>query len=73
MVFFRKIRKITVFHTKLISSINIVDRQIRKIGFYGKTSTNFKSFSLQLIAQVTIIVEHTENSHNSQLYTIRTN
>ena len=66
----RKIRKITVFHTKLISSINIVGRKFRKIGFYGKTSTNFKPFSLQLIAQVTIIVEHTENSHNSQLYTI---
>ena len=46
-------------------------RKIRKIGFYGKTSTNFKSFPLQLITQITIFVEDTENSHNSQLYTIQ--
>ena len=71
MIFFRKIGKITLFHTRLTSRINIAGRKIRKIGFYGKTSTNFKSFPLQLITQITIIVEHTENSHNSQLYTIQ--
>ena len=70
MVFFRKIGKITVFHTKLISNINIVSRKIRKIAFYGKTSKNFKSFPLQLISQITIIVENTENTHNSSSYTI---
>ena len=65
MVFFRKIGKITVFHTKLTTSISLVGRKIRKIGFYDKTGTIFKSFPLQEIAKVTIIVEHTENSQNS--------
>ena len=73
MVFFRKIGKITVFHTKLTTSISLVGRKIRKIGFYDKTGTIFKSFSLQKIAKVTIIVEHTKNSQNSRLYTIENN
>ena len=60
MIFFRKIGKITLFHTKLTSRINTTGRKIQKIGFYGKRSTNFKSFPLQLITQITIIVEHTE-------------
>ena len=63
MIYFPKIGKTTIFHTKSTSSTNITGKKIRKIGFYGKTSSNFKSFSLKLIAQVTIIVEHTENSH----------
>ena len=70
MVFFRKIGKITILHTKLISSIKFVGRKLRKIGFFAKTSNVLKSFSLQLVAQFTI-VEHTENSHNSRLYTIQ--
>ena len=70
MVFFRKIGKITILHTKLISSIKFVGRKLRKIGFFAKTSNVLKSFSLQLVAQYTI-VEHTENSHNSRLYTIQ--
>ena len=69
MVFFRKIGKITILRTKLISSIKFVGRKLRKIGFFAKTSNVLKSFSLQLVAQYTI-VEHTENSHNSRLYTI---
>ena len=71
MIFSQKIRKITLFHTKLTSRINTTGRKIRKIGFCGKTSTNFKSFPLQLITQIAIIVEGTENLHNSQLYTIQ--
>ena len=70
MVFFRKIGKITVLHTKLTTSISLVGRKIRKIGFYDKTDTIFKSFPLQEIAKITIIVEHTENSQNSRLCTI---
>ena len=70
MVFFRKIRKITISHTKLISSIKFVGRKLRKIGFFAKTSNVFMSFALKLVAQVTI-AEHTENSHNSHLYTIQ--
>ena len=68
--FFRKIGKITVLHTKLTSSIKFVGRKLRKIGFFAKTSNVLKSFSLQLVAQYTI-AEHTENSHNSRLYTIQ--
>ena len=60
MRFFQKIRNFTLFLTKVKLKINIVGRKIRKIGFYGKTSTNFQSFSLQLIAQITIIVEDTK-------------
>ena len=59
MVFFRKIGKITILHTKLISSIKFADRKLRKIGFFAKTSNVFKSFALQLVAQDTI-VEHTK-------------
>ena len=70
MVFFRKIGKITVLHTELASSIKIVGRKLRKIGFFAKTINVLKSFSLQLVAQVTI-VENTENSHNSRLYKIQ--
>ena len=70
MVFFRKIGKITILHTKLISSIKFVGRKLRKIGFFAKTSNVLKSFALQLVAQYTI-VEHTENSHNLRLYTIQ--
>ena len=73
MVFFRKNRENHSISQKLFSRINVVGRKIRKIGFYGKTSTNIKSFPLQLIPQITIIVEHTDNLHNSQLYTIQTN
>ena len=73
MVFLQKIGKITVFHTKLTTSISLVGRKIQKIGFYNKTGTIFKSFPLQESAKVTIIVEHTENSQNSQLYTIENN
>ena len=38
MVFFknRKNRKITISHTKLISSIKFVGRKLRKIGFFAK-------------------------------------
>ena len=68
MIFFRKIGKITILHTKLISSIKFVGRKLRKIGIFAKTSNVLKSFSLQLVAQDTI-VEHTKNSHNSHLYT----
>ena len=68
MVFFRKIGKITILHTKLISSIKFVGRKLQKIGFFAKTSNVLRSFSLQLVAQDTI-VEHTKNSHNSHLYT----
>ena len=64
MVFFRKIGKITISHTKLISSIKFGGRKLRKIGFFTKTSNVFMSFALKLVAQVTI-AEHTENSHNS--------
>ena len=71
MIFFRKIGKITLFHTKLTSRLNATGRKIQKIKFCGKTSTNFKSFPLQQITQITIIVENTENSHNPQLYTIQ--
>ena len=70
MVFFQKIGKITILHTKLISSIKFVGRKLQKIGFFAKTSNVLQSFSLQLVAQYTI-VEHTENSHNLQLYTIQ--
>ena len=73
MVFFQKIGKITVFHTKLYSSSNIKGRKIQKIGFFGKIGTKSKSFLLQIIAKVTIIVEYTENSQNSRLYTIDKN
>ena len=66
--FFQKIGKSTILHTKLISSIKFVGRKLRKIGFFAKTSNVLRSFSLQLVAQDTI-VEHTENSHNSHLYT----
>ena len=70
MVFFRKIGKITILHTELTSSIKFAGRKLRKIGFFAKTINVLKSFSLQLVAQVTI-VENTENSHNSRLYTIQ--
>ena len=69
MVFFRKIGKITILRTKLISSFKFVGRKLRKIGFFAKTSNVLRSFSLQLVAQYTI-VEHTESSHNLRLYTI---
>ena len=46
-------------------------RKLRKIGFFAKTINVLKVFSLQLVAQVTI-VENTENSHNSRLYKIQT-
>ena len=69
MAFFKKIGKITILCTKLISSFKFVGRKLRKIGFFAKTSNVLKSFSLQLVAQYTI-VEHTENSHNLRLYTI---
>ena len=65
---FQKIGKITILHTKLISSIKFVGRKLRKLGFFAKTSNVLKSFSLQLVAQDTI-VEHTKNLHNSHLYT----
>ena len=68
MVFFRKIGKITILHTRLISSIKFAGRKLRKIRFFAKTSNVLRSFSLQLVAQDTI-VEHTKNSHNSHLYT----
>ena len=64
MVFFRKIGKITILHTKLISSIKFVGKKLRKIGFFAKTSNVLMSISLQLVAQY-MIVEHTENLHNS--------
>ena len=50
---FPKNRKFCIISYKSKLKINIVGRKIRKIGFYGKTSTNFQSFSLQLIAQIT--------------------
>ena len=73
MVFFRKIGKITIFHTKLTTSISLVGRKIRKIGFYDKTGTIFKSFPLQEITKITIIVKYTENSQNLRLCTIENN
>ena len=72
MVFFQKIGKITILHTELTSSIKFAGRKLRKIGFFAKTINVLKSFSLQLVAQVTI-VENTKNSHNLRLYTIQQN
>ena len=70
MRFFRKIGKFAIIGIKLGLNSNILGRKLRKIGFFAKTSNTLKSFALQLVAQVTI-VENTENSQKSRLYTIQ--
>ena len=70
MRFFRKIGKFVIIGIKLSIKPNKLGRKLRKIGFFAKTGNTSKSLSLQLVAQVTI-VENTENSHNTRLYTIQ--
>ena len=71
---FPKNWKFRIISYKSKLKINIVGRKIQKIGFYGKTSTNFQSFSLQLIAQITNCCRtHQKNKNlpNSSPYTIQ--
>ena len=70
MRFFRKIGKFVIIGIKLSIKPNKLGRKLRKIGFFAKTGNTSKSLSLQLVAQVSI-VENTENSHNTRLYTIQ--
>ena len=70
MRFFRKIGKFVIIGEKLGLKTNKLGRKLRKIEFFAKTVDVLKSFALQLVAQVTI-VENTENSQNSRLYTIQ--
>ena len=70
MRFFRKIGKFVIINIKLSIKPNKLGRKLRKIGFFAKTGNTPKSLSLQLVAQVSI-VENTENSHNTPLYTIQ--
>ena len=72
MRFFRKIGKFVIIGIKLSIKTNKLGRKLRKIGFFARTGKRSKSFPLQLVAQVTI-VENTENSHNTRLYTIQQN
>ena len=72
MRFFRKIGKFVIIGILIGIKPNKLGRKFRKIGFFSKTINILKSFALQLVAQVTI-VENTENSQNSRLYTIQQN
>ena len=64
MRFFRKIGKFAIFGEKLGLKPNILGRKLRKLDFSQKQFKVVKSFSLQLVAQVTI-VENTKNSQKS--------
>ena len=67
---FPKNRKIRNYRHKIKYKTQQIGRKLRKIGFFAKTGNTSKSLSLQLVAQVSI-VENTENSHNTRLYTIQ--